>query len=485
MTQVPFHTLDREWDARFNVPTDADVERLLAAVAKEWKNGKFRYVLVSGVEIGTKPFQTDYMIRHVHVALVYINRVSKASVLKNLDIIQGHGYYLVPRNKELPYAGWVSHHKKVQTKVDENKLVLFEEGYVPQDKTNISAQVQKRSDEEKKRKLDDIILEMRGMIENGKEDEAFRKFPRNYLTYGEKLKALISQRRDFFSSKGDPHIWVHGNPGTGKSALLQVVYPDYFNKNLDTKFFDRYDEKVHSHVLLQDVDHTTIEKLGVQFFKSICDEAGYPIDQKYKTPQICRLTILVSSNFTIDEVIPDDLKGRSENLKALKRRFFMVNIRDLLPTLGIKMLSKYEIQVLKKAGNTDPSKIFMSWDYLRDLWGLSLNSTLEAIELPSTSSIKVYPNPTSDFITIETGQTELLQSIELFELSGKSVKSFDPNFKTISLTDLKTGIYLLQFTTANACFCQKIYLNWLPKFLWLYLERIEHVLLFFRIFLLI
>lgn len=94
-----------------------------------------------------------------------------------------------------------------------------------------------------------------------------------------------------------------------------------------------------------------------------------------------------------------------------------------------------------------------------DLWGLSLNSTLEAIELPSTSSIKVYPNPTSDFITIETGQTELLQSIELFELSGKSVKSFDPNFKTISLTNLNTGIYLLKLSTTNGFFCQKIYLN--------------------------
>ena len=44
----------------------------------------------------------------------------------------------------------------------------------------------------------------------------------------------------------------------------------------------------------------------------------------------------------------------------------MVNIRDLLPILGLKLLPKYEIQQLKKAGNTDPTKIFMTWDYLRD-----------------------------------------------------------------------------------------------------------------------
>lgn len=207
---------------------------------------------------------------------------------------------------------------------------------------------------------------MKDMIEKGEETEAFRKFPRNYLTYGEKIKSMIHQRRDFFQTQGNPHIWLTGTPGSGKSAVMQVIYPNYFNKNLDTKFFDRYDEKVHSHVLLQDVDHTSMEKLGVQFFKSVCDEAGYPIDQKYKTPQFCRLCILVTSNFSIGDVVPEDMKGRRENVTALRRRFWEVNVRDLLPILGLKLLSKYEITQLKKAGNLDPSKCFMSWDYLRD-----------------------------------------------------------------------------------------------------------------------
>lgn len=365
-TFVPFHHVDREWDARFNVPTDADVELLLANVKAEAQAGKYRYVMVSGIEVGTKPYQPDYLIRHVHVAFVFINRVSKSSILKNLQIKQDLGYYLVPRNKELPYSGWVKHHKKQESKLDSNSLVLYEYGTLPQDKVNQSAQVTKRSDVEKKRKLDEIIIEMKDMIENGQEDEAFRKFPRNYLTYGEKLKSIIHQRRDFFKSDGHPHIWLHGGPGTGKSAVLQVVYPQYYNKNLDTKFFDRYDSKQHTHVLLQDVDHGTVEKLGAQFLKSICDEAGYPVDQKYKTPQIERLTVLVTSNFTIRDVLPEDMPGRKENLAALERRFFCVNVRDLLPVLGLKLLSKYEIQQLKKAGNADPGAIFIAWDYLRD-----------------------------------------------------------------------------------------------------------------------
>ena len=365
-TYVPFHAIDREWDARFNVPVDADVDLLCANIEAEARAGKYRYVLVSGIEVGTKPYQPDYLIRHVHVAFVFINRVTKSSILKNLQIKQDLGYYLVPRNRALPYSGWVKHHQKKESKLDENSLVLFEHGTLPLDKTGVSDQITKRSDAEKKRKLDDIIIEMKDMIERGEDDEAFKKFPRNYLTYGEKLKSIIHQRRDFMKTNGDPHMWLHGGPGDGKSALMAVIYPDYYNKNLDTRFFDRYDREIHSHVLLQDVDHQTVEKLGVQFLKSICDESGYPIDQKFKTPQIQRLTVLVTSNFTIDNVVPHDMKGRRENLGALERRFFQVNIRDLLRLLGLKLLSKYEITQLKREGNTDPKAIFMAWDYLRD-----------------------------------------------------------------------------------------------------------------------
>lgn len=365
-TFVPYHHVDREWDGRFNLPTEDDVESFLLSIKAEATSGKFRYCLVSGIEVGTRPFQDDYLIRHVHVCLVYNNRVTKSSILKNLNIKQGNGYYLVPRKRDLPYSGWKQHHTKSETKVDSNTLQLYEYGQLPQDKFVPEAQVAPRSAEEKKRKLDDIIIEMRQLIEEGKEEESFKKFPRNHLMYGEKIKAMVMQKRDFFKTKGDPHIWLFGLPGTGKSAILQVIYPNYYNKNLDNRFFDRYLDGKHSHVLLQDVDHNVVEKLGVQFFKSICDEAGYPIDAKYKTPQIARLTVLISSNFKIDDVVPEDLKGRRENVQALLRRFWSINIKDLLPILGLKLLNKYEINQLKKAANLQPEKLFMSWDYLRD-----------------------------------------------------------------------------------------------------------------------
>lgn len=120
-------------------------------------------------------------------------------------------------------------------------------------------------------------------------------------------------------------------------------------------------------------------------------------------------------------------------------------------------LSDLQVRAASKGGSINDKSCPNFGKY--DFWGFSLNSSLEVNDIQSTSFIKVYPNPTTDFITIELADTEQLKAIELFEPSGKNVKSFDPNLKTISLTDLKTGIYLLRLTTAQGFFCQKIYLN--------------------------
>jgi hypothetical protein len=223
----------------------------------------------------------------------------------------------------------------------------------------------KRSEEEKKRKIDDILIEMRQMLEDGKDKEAFEKFPRNFLQYGEKLKATITQKRDFFKTNGDPHIWLYGPPGTGKTAVLALVYPKYFKKNLHNKFFDLFNPELHTHVLLEDLDHEAVDRLSINFIKTVCDEAGFAVDQKYKTPQLARTTCLVTSNFTIDSIL-SDVRGREENVAAITRRFWQINIFSLLRVLGLKLLPKYDRDQLKRQGNADPSKVFMTWDYAAD-----------------------------------------------------------------------------------------------------------------------
>jgi len=83
---VAYHHEDRQWDARFNVQTDGDLEQLLTGIRDEEQRGKFKYILVGGVEIGTRSYQDDYGIKHVHVAAIFHNRTSKRSILKNWNI---------------------------------------------------------------------------------------------------------------------------------------------------------------------------------------------------------------------------------------------------------------------------------------------------------------------------------------------------------------------------------------------------------------
>ena len=94
-----------------------------------------------------------------------------------------------------------------------------------------------------------------------------------------------------------------------------------------------------------------------------------------------------------------------------------------------------------------------------DIWGLTLNSTLEVKENLTSPSIKLYPNPTSNFITIENNNSNELLSIDLLDYAGKHIKSFKPNNTSINLSDLNSGIYLLQITSAQGNFCEKIRLE--------------------------
>jgi hypothetical protein len=62
-------------------------------------------------------------------------------------------------------------------------------------------------------------------------------------------------------------------------------------------------------------------------------------------------------------------------------------------------------------------------------------------------NLKIYPNPTPDFITIEAG--EQLNSVSIYDLLGKKLKDFYPESccTTVSVADLKSGFYLVRAAT--------------------------------------
>ena len=156
-----------------------------------------------------------------------------------------------------------------------------------------------------------------------------------------------------------------------------MIYPKMYKKNLYNRFFDLYDPKEHTHIILEDLDHEAVEKLSINFIKTICDEAGFAIDQKYKTPQLARTTCLVTSNFLIKDIV-DEGQGYQVNVEAIKRRFWETPIYALLRLLNLKLVPKEQRALLKKEGNDDASKLFMDWDYLTDVpTGKELKTPME------------------------------------------------------------------------------------------------------------
>ena len=356
---------DRQWDCRFNTP-NAEADELIVQNARQlFEQGRLRYILIGGPEIGTNPQHGDYGCRHVHVAVVTANALARSTVLSMLGIKSG--YYCVPRNRTKSIAGWREHHIKPETKIDGNILSLYEAGELPADTKQVWTL---RSDEEKKRSVDEILRQIYDDLCAGKsEEELFKLYPRNWTMYGEKVKSMCVQRKDFFKTNGDPHIWLHGKAGYGKSSLIAYIYPKSYKKNLYNRFFDLYKPTEHTHVLLEDLDHAAVEVLSLNFIKTLCDESGFTYDQKYKSAQPARTTVIVTSQFTIRNILDhlDKQIETGEQAKALQRRFWEVRADELHRLLGIKLRNNYELSVLKMKSNNDPGRCFMSWNYLEDM----------------------------------------------------------------------------------------------------------------------
>ena len=77
---VAYSHEDRQWDIRLNVQDDEYLDEIITSVMEEYAHGKFKYVLLGGLEIGDRPTHSDYKVRHLHAAVIFHNRASKAIV---------------------------------------------------------------------------------------------------------------------------------------------------------------------------------------------------------------------------------------------------------------------------------------------------------------------------------------------------------------------------------------------------------------------
>lgn len=79
-----------------------------------------------------------------------------------------------------------------------------------------------------------------------------------------------------------------------------------------------------------------------------------------------------------------------------------------------------------------------------------------AVQNFENSSIKIFPNPTSNILNIQS--ESIVDSIELIDLNGRSIETYSPNAKEtlLNLEKVASGMYLVKVTTEKGTSVQKV-----------------------------
>lgn len=138
-------------------------------------------------------------------------------------------------------------------------------------------------------------------------------------------------------------------------------------------------------------------------------------------------------------------------------------IKELLLALQSQTtIGKLYNYAFKKHYEETPDNSVGSWSYnfsrcmnFNGDPGLIINSKVTAsVSNEMISSVDLYPNPTSNILTIDTKLPII--NIEIYSVLGKKVKEVNSNFDNISLNDLSNGIYLLRIKSENGYAVKKI-----------------------------
>jgi len=135
-----------EWDVRVDCINGITPESI--RVQMQLRESDIVYGLIGGLEQpdtgnwagtafdpATNPTVNQHASNqeHVHVALVFLRPVCRATALKMCRETKLGDEYATPRNKRFTYAGWLAHHTKLKSKVDPNITLFYEFGTLPMD----------------------------------------------------------------------------------------------------------------------------------------------------------------------------------------------------------------------------------------------------------------------------------------------------------------------------------------------------------------
>ena len=104
----------------------------------------------------------------------------------------------------------------------------------------------------------------------------------------------------------------------------------------------------------------------------------------------------------------------------------------------------------KSYTSAEAKSAYMQWK--NNFTNMTNTSSTLDVSTVEKSELKIYPNPFTDFISIN--QNDELEFVELYSITGNLVKKTQ-NTKQIDVRDLPSGIYILKATTKKGTFISK------------------------------
>lgn len=148
--------------------------------------------------------------------------------------------------------------------------------------------------------------------------------PSTYVKYSRGLRDLALTVSKPYLRSDVCGLWIYGEPGTGKSHYAQTKYPNAYRK-AQNKWFDGYAGQ--KEIILDDLDTGAL----CHHLKIWSDKWSCTGETKGGTVHLCHDLFIVTSNYRISELVPEKVKGVSDEamIGALCRRFEEIEIKKV------------------------------------------------------------------------------------------------------------------------------------------------------------